>query len=142
MHRFDAHVYLEVREVIAAWLWIATVLFVLRVLGQMLVILVRPRWLPPVDRWQSGLLPYPVLLLSQLAILAAQVTIAIQAGRGAGWFVEPLQPRVGAALVVLAALYLGGMAYRLSRPSPRLIPTMFHCVLASFLLAAGLFHLT
>lgn len=127
---------------IAPWLWIATALFALRVLGQLLVIFARPRWLPPVDRWQSGLLPYPVLLLSQLAILAVQLTIAIQAGRGAGWFADPLRPRAGAALVVLAALYLGGMAYRFSRPSPRLIPTTFHCVLASFLLAAGLFHLT
>lgn len=55
--------------------------FFLRVLGQLTV------WfypqdnsqitdrLPPFDEWQSGLLPYPVLLLSQFAILLLMVFI-------------------------------------------------------------------
>jgi hypothetical protein len=133
----------------AVWLWVALGLFVLRVVGQVLVVTVQPRWLPPMGQWQSGLLPYPVLLVSQAAIIALLATVAMQFSRGVGWSVEAPHPRIGAALVVLACIYLAGMAYRYARRMSRLpdqrwfggtIPIAFHCVLASFLLTVGLFY--
>ena len=49
----------------AFYLWLCTVLLTGRVAGQIVVVLRAPRWLPPMEQWQSGLLPYPVLLASQ-----------------------------------------------------------------------------
>ena len=47
------------------YLWILTVLLVGRVAGQLIVAGWAPRWLPPMEQWQSGLLPYPVLVAGQ-----------------------------------------------------------------------------
>ena len=41
------------------YLWTLTVLLVGRVAGQLVVARCAPRWLPPMEQWQSGLLPYP-----------------------------------------------------------------------------------
>jgi hypothetical protein len=43
-------------------LWILLSLFVARVLGQGLVAWLGPPFLPPMERWQSGLISYPLLL--------------------------------------------------------------------------------
>ena len=47
--------------------WLLLCLFVLRVLGQMLVAFRRVSFLPPMEQWQSGLVPYHVLLAMQCA---------------------------------------------------------------------------
>ena len=44
-------------------------LFFLRVIGQVLVTYRKVKWLPPVEHWQSGLLPVPGAAGSQAAIL-------------------------------------------------------------------------
>ncbi|MBN1687903.1 MAG: hypothetical protein JW893_02260, partial [Candidatus Omnitrophica bacterium] len=45
-------------------------IFILRVIGQILVACGwNPGFLPPMPEWQSGLLPYPWLLLSQILII-------------------------------------------------------------------------
>jgi hypothetical protein len=41
-------------------------LFLLRVVGQILVAFLGVRFLPPLEDWYSGLLPYPILLPVQL----------------------------------------------------------------------------
>ena len=41
--------------------------FLGRVLGQVAVALLEPDWLPPMQDWYSGLLPYSILLLIQVA---------------------------------------------------------------------------
>lgn len=138
-------------ETVAIWLWIALGLFALRVIGQVIVVLAKPRWLPPMGQWQSGLLPYPVLLASQFAIISLQATIAWQFTSGDGWFVFPNHTRIGSIVVGLAVIYFGGMVFRYARrmwlmPDQRwlggTIPIIFHCVLASFLFAVGSFHAT
>jgi hypothetical protein len=58
-------------------------LFHLRVVGQVLVTYTGAGWLPDVEQWQSGLLPYPVLLASQAGILVAPAIIVRDAWRGA-----------------------------------------------------------
>lgn len=132
-------------------LWACTALFVLRVVGQLLCVLVRPRWLPPMEGWQSGILPYPLLLASQLAIIASQVAVSVEVASGGSATrrngVLGLSPtQQGTALVVLAGLYALGMAYRalrrrrFERPhwwSRGTVPIVFHLVLATFLAAWG-----
>ncbi|PYO37218.1 MAG: hypothetical protein DMD86_03345 [Candidatus Rokuibacteriota bacterium] len=46
-----------------------TALFAARVLGQALVAFLDVPLLPPMSAWYSGLLPYPILLPTQLLIL-------------------------------------------------------------------------
>ena len=116
-------------------------LFLGRVLGQLIVSRRRVRFLPSMEQWQSGLLPYPVLLLSQVAILGFQAATITQARRGEGPLVKS-RPRAGRALRALSIVYFGGMIFRYvvsMRRHPerrwfgKTIPIWFHCVLATYL---------
>ena len=89
-----------------------TVLLVLRGVGQLVVVLRAPRWLPPMEQWQSGLLPYPLLLLGQIVVLTLMVWISIDFWRGAGPFIEPRRPGMGRAIVWFSYVYFGGMVLR------------------------------
>jgi hypothetical protein len=64
----------------APYLWLFTGLFLLRVAGQVLVRLRRPRWLPPTQQW--NLTPYHLLLPTQLAILGLMGWIDADFTRG------------------------------------------------------------
>ena len=57
------------KELAASLLWALLVLFILRVLGQALVAFADVRFLPPMEAWYSGLMPYEYLLPSQIAII-------------------------------------------------------------------------
>jgi uncharacterized protein len=118
-----------------------TGLFGCRVLGQVLVATDRAAVLPSMEQWQSGLLPYPVLLTCQIVILTVQGTIDVQAFRGRGRLVAP-RPRLGRVLGVVSCIYGAGMAVRYvltMRRHPEwrwfghTIPIWFHCVLATYL---------
>jgi hypothetical protein len=130
------------------WLWAFTFLFFLRVIGQVIVVLRRPRWLPPMEQWYSGLMPYRYLLPAQALFLAVMITICVQFSAGGGFFVAPL-PRAGTAALWFSYFYFGSMVGRYAirmkrRPDQRwlggTIPIVFHCVLAAFLFAFGRFH--
>lgn len=54
---------------------IISLLFLARVVGQLGVFLNIFPFLPPMDEWQSGLLLYPLLLTSQVAILGIMVLL-------------------------------------------------------------------
>ena len=132
----------------ASWLWLFTILLLLRVIGQLIVVLRAPPWLPPMQRWQSGLLPYPVLLLGQIIVLALMVSICIDFTEGAGMFVQSYPGR-GRYVVWFSYLYFGGMVLRYiiwmtRRPDQRwfggTIPIIFHCVVAAFLFTFGTYH--
>ena len=62
-----------------------TVLFALRVFGQIVVVTKAPPWLPANEHWYSGLMPYRYLLPGQLFLLAimASITLHLIQGRGA-----------------------------------------------------------
>lgn len=118
-------------------------------LGQILVVLYQPRWLPPMGQWQSGLLPYRALLFSQVLIIWLMASIAWDYSHDAGWFVEQGGTSSGRVVVGLSIVYFTGMVYRYARrmrvyPDQRwlggTIPIVFHCVLASFLFVAGAVH--
>jgi hypothetical protein len=122
-----------------------TFLFVLRVLGQLAVALFEPAWLPPFERWYSGLMPYPLLLPTQLLMVAAMIKIVADVARGSGLFVR-LGPRIGRFLVRGSYAYAAGMVVRYVTTMslhPELrwftgtIPIWFHLVLAAFLYTLG-----
>ena len=132
----------------AAALWTLVALFVGRVAGQLAVALDAAPFLPPMEEWQSGLLPYPVLLVSQLALIAGLATICRQFGRGSGYFVEP-HWWLGPPLWIVGWLYAGAMVVRYGvwmaiKPEARwtgdLIPVVFHIVLASFVIVVADHH--
>ena len=68
----------------AVALWGLTGLFFLRVIGQVLVAFFAVRALPPMAEWYSGLLPYPILLPVQLAMLAGMAKVNGDISRGEG----------------------------------------------------------
>ena len=43
-------------------IWFCVAAFFVRVLSQVYVALYQPPWLPPMNEWYSGLIPYGVLL--------------------------------------------------------------------------------
>jgi hypothetical protein len=121
-------------------------LFALRVAGQLVVVLRRPRWLPPMEDW--NLTPYRLLLPIQLVILGVMAWLLRDFLAESGLAVEP-SPSFGGFVVGFAAIYAGAMFVRYvvrmqRRPEQRwfggTIPIVFHWVLAAFLLVLGTYH--
>ena len=121
-----------------ALLLILLVLFVVRVTGQMLVVLMQPQWLPPMKDWYSGLMPYRYLLPSQIAIIVLMIAMIRQVASGA-----PPNRSLAIGIFAFATIYAFAMLVRfvlLRRRHPDyrwyeggMIPILFHWVLASFL---------
>jgi hypothetical protein len=127
-------------------LWILTGLFFLRVVGQVLVALRGPSWLPPMDDW--NLTPYRLLLPTQIFILGVMAWIDLSVSRGAE-VPSKLGDTVGIGLIVFGAAYAAAMALRYAvrmarTPEARwfggTIPIVFHVVLATYLVALGSFY--
>ena len=122
-----------------AVLWILLALFALRVLGQFLVVAGVAPFLPPMDDWQSGLLPYPLLLASQILILGVLVTVCAQFSRGSGYFVR-YHSWLAMPVWITGWIYAGGMIVRYALLRRDSIPVVFHIVLATFLLVVAHHH--
>jgi hypothetical protein len=127
----------------AAVMWVLLVLFFLRVVGQLLVATVAPRWLPPMARWYSGLMPYRYLLPTQLIFLVVMTAMTVSVGRQAAPL-GTISPVTGSWVVWASYVYALGMVIRSVRyaaapPERRgvLIPIVFHFVLAAFLFVYG-----
>jgi hypothetical protein len=132
----------------AVALWALTGLFFLRVIGQVLVAFFVVPVLPPMAEWYSGLLPYPVLLPVQLAMLVVMPKINWDISRGVGLFARP-RPKVGRLLAWVSVLYAAAMVLRyvltmVLHPERRwlhgTIPIVFHWVLAGYLWTLGRYH--
>jgi hypothetical protein len=119
-------------------LWLLLLLFILRVTGQALVGLFGVTWLPPMGRWHSGLMPYWVLLGSQLLIIALMIRICVDFTRGRGFFVRPRR-FFAVYWLWFGWIYLGAMLARFAIQGPT-IPVFFHWVLAAFVILVGLWH--
>lgn len=128
-------------------LWTLSALFLMRVLGQVLVVFAGVSWLPPASEWYSGLLPYPLLLPAQVVILALMLRINLQASRNRG-YLSNRRPRLGRCLLAFAAVYAGVMLVRYGISAslhperrllpPGIIPIVFHWVLATYLAVIAL----
>ena len=133
------------RRAYAAVMGVLLALFLFRVLGQVVVATAAPRWLPPMARWYSGLMPYRYLLPAQIVFLIVMTAMTVSVARGT----PPLGTRpvgAGAWLVWASYVYALGMLVRSIRyiraaPERRgvLIPIVFHFVLAAFLFTYGSF---
>lgn len=102
--------------------------------------------LPAFDSWHSAAVPYPLLVATQIAILILFAWIARGARRGT----LRRRPRLGAWLRTLGLLYLAAMLARLTLGASLLsghywfdkpLPTLFHLVLAGYLLVLAGYHL-
>ena len=122
--------------------------FLGRVTGQVVVALCEPPFLPPMEAWYSGLIPYPILLPIQAAILALQAAISRDLWRGGGRFAVR-RPRLGIGLRRVSAVYFAVMVVRYIAtmtlyPERRwlggTIPIFFHWVLAAYLYSYGRYH--
>ncbi|MDH3444421.1 MAG: hypothetical protein OEN50_10890 [Deltaproteobacteria bacterium] len=125
-----------------------TLLFLLRVLGQALVVYAAVGWLPASEHWFSGIIPYPFLLAIQIVMLAGMIKISADIWRAEGYFAAP-QPNWPRLLTGISALYAGSMAGRyiltmILHPDMRwlggTIPIFFHFVLAGFIFMLGRYH--
>jgi hypothetical protein len=114
---------------------VLTALFVLRVVGQIVVALWAPTWLPPMSQWHF--VPYRILLPIQIVLIAVMIDFCV----------DP--PPFGTIGVALSIVYAASMACRyvirmVRRPDQRwfggTIPIVFHFVLASFVFVLGVAH--
>ncbi len=126
-----------------ALLLILLALFVARFAGQIVVVLMQPRWLPPMKDWYSGLMPYRYLLPSQIAIIVLMIAMIRQVASGA-----PPNRSLAIGIFAFAVIYAIAMLVRFvilrrRHPDSRwheggMISILFHWVLASFLFTYAL----
>jgi hypothetical protein len=130
---------------VAMLLWSCMALFAARVIGQFEAFMLTPTWLPGMDAWYSGLLPYYLLLPAQIGLLMIMAVVTWNRRVRTGRFAAA-RPRVAEALRILAGLYFVVMAVRLAVNvnangvdfwEHGAIPVAFHWVLALFLLVSG-----
>jgi hypothetical protein len=117
------------------------VAFLGRVLGQVVVALFEPPFLPPMQEWYSGILPYSVLLPVQILILAFQALLSRQLWVGWGSLTRK-RPSLGIALKWFSLVYFLAMAVRYvismamfpdRRWFGHTIPIFFHFILAAYI---------
>jgi hypothetical protein len=122
-------------------LWLCLAIFIVRVVGQIEALLLAPCWIPKFSVWESGLVPYPLLLPIQILLIAWMTAVAGDHSRGSGamWVTDG---RVRSRLTAFAALYASAMLVRLvataalpphSVADRGLIPVLAHWDLAAFI---------
>jgi len=129
----------------APWLWLLLGLFTIRVLAQPIALRVDTPLLPRFESWHSGVLPYPLLVLTQAVIILWLARTAWMFTTGA---IAP-RFRLGVVMMALGGVYFAAMVMRLllgatvfgdERWFASPLPTAFHLVLATYLLLYGHFH--
>ena len=129
----------------AKWLWLCASLFAFRVVAQLVALLFKPSFLPTFESWHGGVLPYPLLLSTQILIF---IWLAWTAQQFSHSKVYPRR-RIGMVITIFASLYFLVMLFRLllgltilseHRWFASYIPAFFHLVLASYLFLYAHFH--
>jgi hypothetical protein len=132
-------------QIYGRWLWTLTALFAFRVIAQPLALVIESPLLPRFESWQSGVMPYSLLVVAQLFILA---WLALTAWRVSHNHVTPNR-KAGRSLLAIAALYAATMLTRLILGATVLrddrwfgspVPTFFHLGLAGYLFVFGHLH--
>ena len=122
-------------------LWICQVLFMMRVLGQIYVALYSPEWLPPMQEWYSGLMPYPILFPLQIFLIGLMTKVSYDNTRQKGYFYIT-QSKTKEILRTISLLYFFIMVIRylvimMLFPERRwftgTIPIFFHWILALYI---------
>ena len=121
-------------------------LFAFRIVAQLAQWIHPVDFLPPFDDWQSGVLPYPVLLTGQILVLAVLLRVVV--GHVTGRCIA--RRWLGIALLAGGGVYFAVMCFRLLASVTfaaadswlgATIPAFFHVVLACFALIHGYFNL-
>ncbi len=129
-------------------LWVLLALFLCRVVGQLVVVLYAPSFLPPMQEWYSGLMPYRYLLPAQILIIVIFTNIALDITRGTGVWAHQ-KPRLGLWLRNFGVIYFMSMVVRYVlrmswHPEERwfggTIPIIFHWVLATYIIVLGCYQ--
>ena len=122
-----------------------TLVFLGRVLAQLIQCVYPIDYLPPFDAWQSGTLSYGWLLCSQISILSIQITVLVKMYKGTYIFYE----KRGKAIYVFGIVYFGMSVLRLILGSflwsdhafwGATIPSVFHVFLSVFFLVLGFYE--
>lgn len=124
---------------------VLTSLFAFRIFAQLIQFIYPVNFLPPYVVWHSGALPYELLVAAQGLILVICLRII--------WDIKKRtiipSRRKGMILFTLGSIYLVSMCIRLIvgwviAPDHfwfgAIVPTLFHLVLASFVIFYGQFH--
>ena len=121
-------------------------LFAFRVVAQFTQWIYPVDFLPPFDDWQSGVLPYPMLLTGQILVMAVLLRVVV--GHVTGRCID--RRWLGIALLAGGGVYFAVMCFRLLASVTfaaadswlgATIPAFFHVVLACFALIHGYFNL-
>ena len=124
------------------WMLLLAGLFGLRVAAQLAQAAYEVPFLPPFDDWQGSVIPYPALLATQAGILVAMAVVIARVSTDA---IAP-RPWKRQACFAIGSAYFSVMAFRLVAGLTFLsdyawfaqtLPTFFHIVLATFVLALG-----
>jgi hypothetical protein len=124
-------------------------LFLCRVVGQLVVVLYAPSFLPPMTEWYSGLMPYRYLFPSQILIIALFTKIALDITHRTGFWAHP-KPTLGLWLRNFGVIYFLAMVVRYVLrmswyPEERwfggTIPIIFHWVLSTYIIVLGYYQL-
>ena len=124
------------------WMLALTVLFILRVLAQAVQWAGPVAFLPEFDAWQGSGLPYPALFASHVVIISLLIRVLLLVRADA---VRPATWKHNACFI-LGGVYFAVMAVRLVAGFTLLsdvewfasaLPSLFHVVLASFILLFG-----
>ncbi|QPJ62875.1 MAG: hypothetical protein G3M70_13715 [Candidatus Nitronauta litoralis] len=127
-------------------LWILFGLFCFRVSAQLLQNFYPVSFLPPFDDWHSGALPYGILVGFQIVI----IVLCLLAIQDVSNPIPKPDREKGKYLLTIGCFYFVIMVVRLAGGYTFAssihwfnvrIPTIFHLVLASFILLYGHFHL-
>jgi len=120
----------------------------MRILGQLLVALFDVSWLPPMEKWFSGVIPYPLLLVIQLLMVLLMCKITKEIWLNVGFYAEQ-RGHWSQFLKRFSMVYAGSMVLRylltmMLQPEMRwfggVIPITFHFVLAAFIFTLGDYH--
>ncbi len=120
-------------------------LFAFRVIAQLIQFVYPVSFLPSYAAWHSGALSYGVLLLTQGVILAVCLRVVWRVFQGT----VVASRQKGNMLLALGLIYLVSMCIRLMIGLTiasdhfwfaAMLPTLFHIVLASFLIVYGRCH--
>lgn len=122
-------------------LWLCLGIFLVRVIGQIEVLLLTPPWLPPFSAWESGLIPYPVLLPLQVLVVGWMAAIVSDHSRGSGpmWVKSVrVRKRLNAFALIYASIMLLRLVITAALPPHSvigrgLIPILAHWDLAAFI---------
>ena len=119
-------------------------LFILRVYVQLVQVSFPVDWMPELDDWHSGMLPYPILFVFQLCIIGCMIQLmrAVRKGtiRPRRWKYRACFIFGGAYFVFTLFRWTAALAVLAEDPSlSTAMPAFFQIVLAGFMLLLGLY---